>query len=141
VVVFDIWVSNGVLICLRYVRGLKSWPGHYEFIRNVSQKDTLCTLVQQKYITLEKLGSGNLNKSEAQYTIHEILVALRDKVTVEGFSLIYSNSKGISSKSTDNVSIKLNCIIDEKSILLIQPILDRRKLKKEILKDHIIICS
>jgi hypothetical protein len=68
-----------------------------------------------------------MNKSEALYVIHEILVALRDSVTVSGFFLDSSSPKN--SELNENFRINIRCDFDDNSRKLIQPVLDKRNLK------------
>lgn len=80
-----------------------------------------------------------MNKSEALYVIHEILVALRDAVTVSGFSLDSSGPKN--SELNKEFQVNIKCDLDDNSRKLIQPILEKRNLKIDIIQDNIVIYS
>jgi hypothetical protein len=73
-----------------------------------------------------------MNKSEALYVIHEILVALKDSATVDGFSLDSPSPKN--SELNENFRVNIRCDLDDNSRKLIQPVLDKRNLKIDVLK-------
>jgi hypothetical protein len=77
-----------------------------------------------------------LEKREALFTKHEILVAL-DKPSI-GKSIIVTPHPKFSQSPEDHV-IKIETELDENSLKTITPILEKRKLKLEKTENMIII--
>jgi hypothetical protein len=78
-----------------------------------------------------------VNKSEALAVMHEVLGVLRESVLISGVSLDFAGSK--ISKSPEDYLIKLKCDLDDSSRKLIEPILDKRNLKIEVIEDAVMI--
>lgn len=77
-----------------------------------------------------------MNKFDALLVMHEILDVLRESVIISGVSLEY-----LGSKSPEAFQIKMKWDLDDYSRKRIQPILDKRNLKLEVMKDIVVIYS